>query len=74
MTLPNEPSSENPISVKDEEFPASTFLMCARELYADLLLEYLDLVASQNASLQDINGRIDAEVLEQGTKIHEQLF
>ncbi|WP_459877280.1 hypothetical protein [Halorubrum gandharaense] len=54
-TLPDEPTGRNLISVDDEVFVASTFLIHARELYADLILDYLDLVASQGASIPDIN-------------------
>jgi hypothetical protein len=73
-TLPDEPTGGNLISVDDKEFVASTFLIHARELYADLILEYLDLVASQDASIPDINEQIDDRTLEYGTEIREQLF
>lgn len=72
--LPDEPSGDDWITVKDEEFLASTFLIRARELYADLILEYLDLVASQDVSIQDVNEQIDDRTLEYGTEIREQLF
>jgi len=52
----------------------STFLIRARELYADLILEYLDLVVSQDASIEDVNEQIDDRTLEYGTEIREQLF
>ena len=64
----------NLISVDDKEFVASTFLIHARELYADLILEYLDLVVSQDASIEDINEQIDDRTLEHGTEVREQLF
>jgi hypothetical protein len=72
--LPDEPSDDDWISVEDEEFLASTFLIRARELYADLILEYLDLVASQDASIQDLNEQIDDRTLEYGVEIRERLF
>ena len=73
-TLPDEPTGGNLISVDDKEFVASTFLIHARELYADLILEYLDLVVSQDASIEDVNEQIDNQTLEYGTEIREQLF
>jgi hypothetical protein len=73
-TLPDEPSDGEWITVEDEEFLASTFLIRARELYADLILEYLDLVASQDVSIQNVNEQIDGRTLEYGTEIREQLF
>jgi hypothetical protein len=73
-TLPDEPSGDDWITVEDEKFLASTFLIRARELYADLILEYLDLVTSQDVSIQDVNERIDDRTLEYGAEIREQLF
>jgi len=72
--LPDEPNSDDWITVEDVEFLASTFLIRARELYADLIIEYLDLVTSQDVSLQDVNGQIDDRTLEYGAEIREQLF
>ncbi|MFC7198400.1 hypothetical protein [Halospeciosus flavus] len=72
--LPDEPNSDDWITVEDEEFLASAFLIRARELYADLILEYLDLVTSQDVSIQDVNGQIDDRTLEYGAEIREQLF
>jgi len=78
-TLPDEPSDDDPITVEDEgfltsTFLASTFLIRARELYADLILEYLDLVASQDVSIQEVNEQIDDCTLEYGAEIRDQLF
>ncbi|QIB79087.1 hypothetical protein G3A49_13480 [Haloferax volcanii] len=72
--LPDKPSGDDSITVEDEEFLASTFLIHARELYADLILEYLDLVRSQDVSIQDVNEQIDNRTLEYGAEIREQLF
>jgi len=71
--LPDSPSGGR-IVIGDSEFLASIFLTYARELYADIIREYLDLVEMQDESIQDINERIDATVLRHGTEIREQLF
>ncbi|WP_128478925.1 hypothetical protein [Halorussus pelagicus] len=73
-SLPDAPSDDDRIVIGDTEFLASRFLEHARELYADIIREYLDLVELKDESIQDINKRIDAATLEQGTKIREQLF
>lgn len=41
---------------------------------AEATLEYLDLVTSQDVSIQDVNGQIDDRTLEYGAEIREQLF
>ena len=73
-TLPDKPSSGERIAVGEERFIASTFLVRARELYANLILEYLNLVTSQDMSLQEINKQIDNRTLEHGVEIREELF
>lgn len=73
-SLPNEPSADHLISVEDKEFLASTFLIYARELYADIIREYLDLVVTQDKSIQEINKRVDASALRYGAEIREKLF
>lgn len=74
ISLPDEPTGDSLISVDDREFVASTFLIRARELYADLILEYLDLVASEHGSIQDINKCVDSGVLKHGAEIRQELF
>ena len=67
------------ITVQGEEFLASTFLASTihirtREFYAELILEYLGLVAFQDVSISDVNEQIDDRTLEYGAEIHKQLF
>ncbi len=73
-SLPKDPSDDDRITVGDSEFLASEFLMRARELYSDVIREYLDLVVTEEVPIHAINKRIDAAALEQGTKIREDLF
>ncbi|WP_430506213.1 hypothetical protein [Haloparvum sp. PAK95] len=73
-SLPDEPTGGDLISVGGKEFVASSFLIRARELYADLIMEYLDLVASEHGSIQDINKSVDSGVLKQSGEIRQELF
>lgn len=73
-TLPDQPGGDDLISVGDKKFLASTFLIRARELYAGLIREYLDLVVSQGESIQDINKLVDSGALKHGAGIRDELF
>lgn len=73
-SLPDTPSDDDRIVIGDTEFLASRFLTHARKLYADIIREYLNLVETQDESIQDINERIDSAALRHGTEIREQLL
>ncbi|WP_248516306.1 HEPN domain-containing protein [Salinarchaeum laminariae] len=73
-SLPAEPADDEWISVDDMNFLAGTFAQRARELYADIIREYMLLSEQQDMSIHDLNKQIDAGVLRQGGEIRELLF
>ncbi|WP_241175480.1 hypothetical protein [Natronolimnobius sp. AArcel1] len=72
--LPDEPSEGERITVGDDELLASTFLVYARELYADVIRTYLEIVATHDESIDGVNKRIDNAVLCSGDELRETLF
>ncbi|RZH66464.1 hypothetical protein [Natrinema altunense] len=72
-SLPDAPSDADRMTVGDDEFLAPSFLVRARELYADVIRGYLDLVATHDDSIDDINQRIDETVLASGNDLRDRL-
>lgn len=73
-SLPDEPTDPDRITVADDDFLATTFLVRARELYADVIHEYLELAATRGESIDDINELIDDTVLSAGGDLNDHLF
>lgn len=73
-SLPDEPSSDEFIKLGDSEVLARPFLIYARMLYADVICSYLQLISTQDSSIQEINGQIDSIMLDQSSTVREQVF
>lgn len=70
--LPKSPTSEAFIHFQGQRYLAPKFLELSRELYSDLLQEYMNQTNCQENSIEEINQYVDSKALEKGFEIHEQ--
>lgn len=72
--LPDKPNSKELIEVDGEEFIASTFLVLARELYADIIRSYLEISKEKNISINEVTEYIDRKIIKHALNVQDDLF